>query len=138
MLSAHYVVDLYWQVFLVLLCCSIVPPVFSCSVIPWYSDCSASVLFALQIIYILKEITFIYILLICCNIYCCIHQLTIYEKEQECINFLFYDCHLVCVLEIVCNTSTSITNFAVFPLFSTLLNKENSATQSKVLFESNY
>ena len=44
MLSAHYVVDLYWQVFLVLLCCSIVPPVFSCSVIPWYSDCSAVLL----------------------------------------------------------------------------------------------
>ena len=69
MLPAHYVVDLYWQVFLVLLCCSIVPPVFSCSVIPSYSDCSASVLFALQIIYILKEITLIYNLLIRCNLY---------------------------------------------------------------------
>ena len=44
MLSAQYVVVLYWQYFLVLFCCYVVPLHSICYTIPWYSDCSASIL----------------------------------------------------------------------------------------------
>ena len=44
MTSVQYVVGLYWQYFLVLLCCYVVPLHFTYSTLPWYSHCSASIL----------------------------------------------------------------------------------------------
>ena len=61
--------------------------------------------------YILEEITLIYILLILCK---CSHPLAVYEKNPQTYQYLFYDYHLVYILATVWDTSTSISNSAVF------------------------
>ena len=66
-------------------------------------------------------------------IYWCSHQLTNYEKESQMYLNLFYDYHLVYILAIVWDTSTSISNSAVFLQKDLIL-----ATQIKFLFKSNF
>ena len=60
------------------------------------------------------------------------------KNKIQMYQYLFYDYHLVYVLATVCDTSTSISDFTIF--LHTVLNllKLILATQSKLLFESNY
>ena len=63
------------------------------------------------------------------------------KNKIQMYQYLFYDYHLVYILATVWDTSTSISNFAVFQhTFPPSLNKADLilATQSKLLFESNY
>ena len=63
------------------------------------------------------------------------------KNKTQMYQYLFYDYHLVYILTTVWDTSTSISNFAVFQhTFPPSLNKADLilATQSKLLFESNY
>ena len=86
--------------------------------------------------YILKEI--ILILLIHCKLYAAAVISLQFIKKNQIYQFLFCGYHLVHILEIVWDTSTSISNPAIFlHTVLDLLNKADLilATQSKLVFE---
>ena len=95
--------------------CRLIQALLACFKLIWVLLCPFNLDSFKPIKYILEEITSICIALICCNLYVAtVISLQFTNRKFQMYQYLFYDYRLVYILGTVWDTSTSISNSAIF------------------------